>query len=119
MSDAVAVTGVGAVTPLGMGAEALFAGWLASRSAIVDGHARCEFDPAEFLSRREQRNADRFTALAIAACEEAIEQANWRDRPPDAERTACVIATAIGGMHALEEEWERFRARGPTGVSPL
>ncbi len=119
MSDAIAITGVGAVTPLGVGVDALFDGWLAGRSAIVDGQALCDFDAAALLSRRELRNADRYAALAIAACEEAIEQANWQDRPPNSERTACVIATAIGGTHALEEERDRFLARGPAGVSPL
>jgi 3-oxoacyl-[acyl-carrier-protein] synthase II len=119
MSDAVAITGVGAVTPLGIGAEALFSGWLDGRSAIVDGEARCNFQAADFLSRREARNADRFAALAIAAAEEAIEQAGWSEHPPDPERTACVIATAAGGMYALEEERERFVKRGPKAVSPL
>ncbi len=119
MSDAVAITGVGAVTPLGIGADALFSGWLDGHSAIVDGEARCDFDPADFLSRREVRNADRFAALAIAAAEEAIEQADWHEHPPDPERTACVIATAAGGMYALEEERDRFVDRGPEAVSPL
>jgi 3-oxoacyl-[acyl-carrier-protein] synthase II len=119
MSDAVAITGVGAVTPLGIGAVALFSGWLDGRSAIVDGEARCDFQPSDYLSRREARNADRFAALAIAAAEEAIEQAGWPEHPPDPERTACVIATAAGGMYALEEERERFVNRGPMAVSPL
>jgi 3-oxoacyl-[acyl-carrier-protein] synthase II len=119
VSDAVAITGVGAVTPLGVGADALFSGWLSGDTAIVDGQALCEFDPAEFLSRRELRNADRFAALAIAACDEAITQAHWREHPPDPERTACVIATAAGGIYALEEERARFLDRGPAGVSPL
>jgi 3-oxoacyl-[acyl-carrier-protein] synthase II len=119
MSEPIAITGVGAVTPLGMGAEELFSEWLAGRSAIVDGEARCGFDPADFLSRREARNADRFAALAIVAAEEAIEQAGWREQAPDPERTACVIATAAGGMHALEEERTRLVDSGPAAVSPL
>jgi 3-oxoacyl-[acyl-carrier-protein] synthase II len=104
---------------LGIGAPLLLSGWIDGRSAIVDGEARCDFDPAEFLTRREMRNADRFAALAIAACEEAIYQANWRQSSPDPEYTACVIGTAIGGMQALEDERVRFLARGPTSVSPL
>jgi len=119
MSDAIAITGVGAVTPLGIGAEELFSGWLDGRSAIVDGEARCDFDPDDFLTRREARNADRFAALAMVAAEEAIEQAGWNESPPDPERTVCVIATAAGGMCALEEERARFLDRGPGAVSPL
>jgi 3-oxoacyl-[acyl-carrier-protein] synthase II len=119
MTRAVAITGVGAVTPLGIGAELLLSSWVDGRSAIVDGEARCDFDPAEFLTRREMRNADRFAALAIAACEEAIHQASWPQSSPDPEDTACIIGTAIGGMQALEDERARFLDRGPTSVSPL
>lgn len=119
MSNAVAITGVGAVTPLGIGAKELFSGWLAGRTAIADGEARCDFDPADFLSRREVRNADRFAAFAIVAADEAVEQAGWRKNPPNPERTGCVIATAAGGMQALEEERQRFLDGGPMAVSPL
>jgi 3-oxoacyl-[acyl-carrier-protein] synthase II len=119
VSRDVAITGVGAVTPLGIGVHALLSGWVAGRSAIADGQARCDFDPAHFLARREMRNADRFAALAIAACDEAIHQAHWDERPPDPERTACIIGTAAGGMQALHDEGARFRDRGSTGVSPL
>jgi 3-oxoacyl-[acyl-carrier-protein] synthase II len=120
MTRAVAVTGVGAITPLGVGAEVLFSAWIAGRSAIVGGQACCgDFDPADFLTRREMRNADRFAALAIAACEEAINQANWHERLPDPERTACIIGTAIGGMQSLEDERARFLGSGSDSVSPL
>jgi 3-oxoacyl-[acyl-carrier-protein] synthase II len=119
MSAPVVITGVGAVTPLGRGVEELFSGWMSGRSAIVDGGARCDLDPAEVLSRRELRNADRFTALAMAACEEAVGSAGWRDRPPDPERTVCVIGTAAGGKLSLNEERGRLAELGPGGVTPL
>lgn len=119
MTQAVAITGVGAVTPLGVGAEALLTGWMAGRSAIVNGEACCNFDPTQFLSRREIRNADRFAVLAIAACDEALDQAAWHERPPDNERTACIIGTALGGIQTLEDERARFDVRGPDRLSPL
>jgi 3-oxoacyl-[acyl-carrier-protein] synthase II len=103
-----------------VGVETLHAAWMAGRSAIVDGKAQCEdFDPREFVTRRELRNADRFAQLAIAACDEAIRQANWSEKSPNPDRIACIIGTAAGGMHALDDERERLHRRGADGVSPL
>ena len=52
-----AITGVGAVTPLGVGADTLFTGWAAGRSGIVDGEGACrDFDPTDVLTRKEARN---------------------------------------------------------------
>ena len=58
----VVVTGVGAITPLGVGADTLFDRWSKGEVGIVDGEAPCAtFDPLEFFSRKEARRSDRFT----------------------------------------------------------
>ena len=76
MSRDVVITGVGAVTPLGVGARTLIERWSAGESGISDGVARCsDFDPTDFLSRREARRADRFTQMALVAADEALAQA--------------------------------------------
>jgi 3-oxoacyl-[acyl-carrier-protein] synthase II len=55
-----AITGVGAVTPLGVGVDALYSGWTSGRSGIVDGQGAClDFEPTTELSRKEARRADR------------------------------------------------------------
>jgi len=121
MGAAVAITGVGAITPLGVGSRPLFARWSAGETAIVEGRAHCEnFNPAAFLTRRELRNADRFTQLAIGACEEAISQAGWDEGLPcPSARIGCVIGTALGGAHAFEAEHATLLRDGPRRVSPL
>jgi 3-oxoacyl-[acyl-carrier-protein] synthase II len=121
MSRRVVVTGVGAVTPLGAGAGTLHAAAVRGESGIVDGVARCaDFDGSKFLSRREVHRMDRFCQLAVAAADEAIEQAGWGTAPPvPGERVPCVIGTAIGGLLTIESQLATLHAEGPEFVSPL
>ena len=83
MTRSVVITGVGAVTPLGVGARTLHERWSAGQSGIEDGFGRAsEFEPKEHLSTKEVRRSDRFTQLALAAAAEAIEDAGWDGEPP-------------------------------------
>ena len=121
MTRRVVITGVGAVTPLGVGADALLDRWIAAECGIADGVGRCDaFEPSDHLSKKEARRADRFTQLAIVAAEEALAHAGWpEDSAPDPDRTGCVIGTGIGGLGSLEEQVGILNERGPTAVSPL
>ncbi len=120
MTRAVAVTGVGAVTPLGDASE-LLRRWSAGESGIVDGLGACrEFEPTTVLTKKEARRADRFTQLAIAAAEQALAAAGWdRGLPYPPERIACVIGTGIGGIGTIEEQHDVLNAAGAQRVSPL
>jgi 3-oxoacyl-[acyl-carrier-protein] synthase II len=115
------ITGVGAVTPLGVGARALHERWSAGQSGIEDGLGRCsEFEPKEHLSAKEVRRSDRFTQLALTAAQEALDDAGWEGSVPgDPDRTACVIGTGIGGIGTIEDQHIVMRDRGPERVSPL
>ncbi len=115
------VTGVGAVTPLGVGARALHERWSAGACAIEDGEAPCaEFDPTEFMSAKQARRADRFTQLAIGACAEALAGAGIdQELPCDATRVGCVLGTGIGGISTLVDGQDTLRERGGEFVSPL
>ena len=121
MTRTAVITGVGAVTPLGVGARTLHERWSAGRSGIEDGYGRAtEFEPKEHLSVKEARRADRFTQLALAATREAIEDAGWEDGTPgDPDRTACVIGTGIGGIGTLETQHVIMREQGPERISAL
>ncbi|MFZ0092071.1 MAG: beta-ketoacyl-[acyl-carrier-protein] synthase family protein [Solirubrobacteraceae bacterium] len=117
----VVVTGLGAVTPLGIGAATLHDRWAAGEVGIVDGAGVCrEYDPTENLSVKEARRLDRFAQLAVTAAGEAVGQAGWEDEPPyDPLRVGCVMATGIGGQSTLEAQLEVMRLRGAKMVSPL
>jgi len=121
MTRSVVITGVGAVTPLGVGARTLHERWSAGQSGIEDGFGRAsEFEPKEHLSTKEVRRSDRFTQLALAAAQEALEDAGWDGEPPyDPDRAASVIGTGIGGIGTLEANHIILRDEGAERISPL
>jgi 3-oxoacyl-[acyl-carrier-protein] synthase II len=119
--EAVLVTGVGAVTPLGIGARVLYERWSAGECAIHDGEAPCaDFEPTDHLSVKEARRADRFTQLAIVACAEAMVESGWEEELPcEADRIGCVIGTGIGGIGTIVDGQDILREKGAERVSPL
>ncbi len=104
MSRSVVITGMGAVSPLGVGARTLYERWLGGQSGIEDGKgAATEFEPTEHLSVKEVRRADRFTQFALVAGDEALAEAGWSDELPyEGERIASILGTGIGGIGTLE-----------------
>lgn len=122
MKREVVVTGVGAVTPLGVGARPLYERWRAGRSGIEDGlGVASEFEPTEHLSIKEARRADRFTQFAIVASDEALHEAGWDgdEKPYEETRIGCIIGTGIGGIGTLEHGKEVLMEKGADKVSPL
>ena len=121
MTREVAITGLGAVTPLGVGAAVLHDRWLAGDSGVRHGEAPCaDFAVGDFLSAKQARRADRFTQLALAAGAEALTHAGWSGAAPYApERIGCIVGTGIGGIGTLEASHTVLTERGARAVSPL
>jgi 3-oxoacyl-[acyl-carrier-protein] synthase II len=117
----VVITGLGAVTPLGVGARTLHERWTAGASGLEGGEGACsEFVPTDVLSRKEARRADRFTQLAIAAADEALRDAGWDEELPyDPDLIGSVVGTGIGGIGTIEDNHGVLRDDGPRAVSPL
>lgn len=123
------VTGVGAVTPLGVGAPALWEGLLAGRSGVatitlydhsqhsvhIAGEVK-QWDASAVVGR-EARRMDRFAQFAMAAADEAITDARLDFTQEDTTRVGVVIGTGIGGIIEIEEQKERLMAKGPSRVS--
>jgi 3-oxoacyl-[acyl-carrier-protein] synthase II len=117
----VVVTGLGAVTPLGLGATNLHERWAAGEVGIAEGAGACrDFDAKNHLSVKEARRLDRFAQLAVVAAGEAVAQAGWEeDGPYDPMRIGCILATGIGGQSTIETQLDVMRERGAKMVSPL
>ena len=121
----VVVTGLGADSPLGVGAAPLHARWADGVSGIADGAGRAkEFDAANHLTVKEARRFDRNAQFIVVAADEALRQAGWLsdagvDLPYDSFRIGTIIATGIGGIGTMETQHDVLRQRGPERISPL
>lgn len=142
MSDRrVVVTGMGLVSPLGSGVEAVWARLLSGRSGLrnlpdevvadlpakVGGavptladDAEAGFDPDRATPPKEQKKMDRFILFAMEAARQAIEQAGWQAQTADAqERTATIIGSGVGGFGAIADAVRTTDSRGPRRLSPF
>ncbi|MGH2842494.1 MAG: beta-ketoacyl-[acyl-carrier-protein] synthase family protein [Solirubrobacteraceae bacterium] len=117
----VVITGMGAVTPLGVGARPLFERWAEGVVGIEDGAGVCrDFEPSEFLSVKEARRLDRFSQFGVVASDEALAQAGWKgEKPYDPMRIGTILATGIGGISTVETNHDLMRQVGPNRISPL
>ena len=128
----VAVTGLGAVTPVGNNVEQIWHNLLAGKSGIgpithfdaselatrIGGEVK-GFDPDALFGRREARRMDRFTQLAVEASRQAIEDANLDLDRLDRTRVGTVIGSAMGGMTTYTEQQNVLQERGPRRVNPF
>jgi 3-oxoacyl-[acyl-carrier-protein] synthase II len=126
------VTGVGLVSPLGIGTganwEALCAGqsgigpitrFDASQfSARIAGEVK-HFDPLQFVDKKDVKKMDVFIQLAIAATEFAMKDATLKVSPEHATRTGVFIASGIGGFSTIEREHKALLEGGPRRISPF
>src|SRR5437870_6315627 len=127
----VVVTGLGAVTPLGLDVESTWSSLLAGESGAAEitqfdhadypVHFACEvknFDAGDWIDRKAARRMDRFTHLALAAARQA-EADSGLDIAAEADRIGAAVATGIGGLQSFQDCYDELRDRGPDRVSPF
>src|SRR2546421_4944265 len=127
----VVITGIGAVTPLGNDAETSWQNLLAGESGAAEitqfdstdyfVHFACEvkeFDPADWIERKQARRMDRFAQLILAAARQAEADAGL-DIEPEADRIGASIATGIGGIKSFQDCYDTLIERGPDRVNPF
>lgn len=132
MRRRVVITGVGTVSPLGLDAPTTWERLLEGRSGIgpitkfdatgfastIAGEVR-GFDPTDYMEKKEARKMDSFTHYAIAATEEALEDAGFRIDESNDRRVGVYIGSGIGGLPLMEEQFKVLHERGPRRITPF
>ncbi|MEO8593293.1 MAG: beta-ketoacyl-ACP synthase II [Candidatus Solibacter sp.] len=132
MSRRVVVTGVGLLTPLGIGTELTWEAILASRSGIAgitafDASAfSCKiagevknFEPSSYIEKKEIKKMGRFIQFAIAAADFALKNSGLKVTPEIAEEVGVYIGSGIGGFEVIEREHQTLLEHGPRRISPF
>ena len=128
----VVITGLGAVTPVGIGVSEFFDGLKAGRNGIsrvssfdvTDFRSKLaaevkNFDAETWIDRKSARRMDRFTQFGIAATAMAIEDAGLESLQFDKNRSGVSIGSGIGGSRAIEEGYATLQNSGPDRISPF
>ena len=126
------VTGLGAVTPIGIGVQDFTDGLKQGKSGIapisafdasqhtarIAGEIR-NFDPEQYMNKKEVRRHDRYSQFAMSAAAMAVQQAGLTEKNFDPLRVGCTVSTGIGGIHTFEAEYDTILKSGPGRVSPF
>ncbi len=130
----VVVTGMGLLTAVGLDVDETWESLLAGKGGIgpitlfdaSDQTVRFAaevkgFDPEKYMDRKEVKRADRFLQLAMAATEQAMQQAGLAERSAEAptNRMGVIVGSGIGGLSTLEAQHSKMLDRGPGRVSPF
>ena len=132
MSRRVVVTGIGLVSPIGIGTAVNWQGLLAGRSGVarithfdpsnfaaqVAGEVK-GFDPLQFVEKKEVKKLDVFIQYGIAAAQFAMEDSGLVITPEKATRVGVYIASGIGGFATIEREHQALLEGGPRRISPF
>lgn len=128
----VVITGMGAITPLGNDVNTFWNNIKAGVNGIdfiksfdtekfrvkIAAEAK-DFDPSNYMDKKEARRTDRFCQFAIAAAKEAMEDAELDLSKIDSERFGVLLGSGVGGLGTIEKEVKTLNEKGPGRVSPL
>src|SRR5688572_21207516 len=127
----VVITGIGAVTPIGLGVEGLWQGLRRRESAVrcitrfdpsmfksrIAGEVE-DFRPADHIEERRVRRLDRFSQFSVAATRMALTDAGINPSREDPDRVGAMMGTALGGVAHGEGQYRNFMREGPRAVDP-
>ncbi|MSQ07773.1 MAG: beta-ketoacyl-[acyl-carrier-protein] synthase II [Dehalococcoidia bacterium] len=132
MARRVVVTGIGLVTPVGIGREATWKSLLAGVCGVdhiasfnsegFDTRIAAEvkgFNPDAMLNPKAARRMDRFAQLACAASLEAVQHAGIQMDRENRDRVAVMVGSGVGGIQTLSEQFKVLETKGPTRVNPF
>ena len=128
----VVITGLGVVTPLGIGVEKTWQALTAGKSGIttitrfdaseyacqIAGEVK-DFNPGDYIDKKEIKKMDTFIHFAVAASQEAVDDAGLKITPDNADRVGVYIGAGIGGLPAIEHFHDVLKEKGPGRVTPF
>jgi len=128
----VVVTGLGAISPVGNTVQETWNALLEGKSGVdkitlfdtsehktqIAGEVK-NFNPEDYIDRKEARKLDRFTQLAMVSADEAIKASGLDLEKVNRDRVGVIVGTGIGGMYTFESEHEKLISAGPRRVSPF
>ena len=128
----VVVTGMGAVTPIGLSVDEFWQSVKAQKTGFSEitkfdtTNYKCklaaevkEFDAKNYMDAKEARRMELFSQYAVAAAKEAIEDAGLEMDQEDPYMAGCAIGSGVGSLQAIEREHTRLIEKGPGRVGPL
>ena len=128
----VVITGVGAVSPVGLDTESMWESLIAGKSGVdyishfdhtdFDTKIAAEvrgFDISAYVDRKQGQRMDRFTQFAVAASLQAVEQAKLTIKPEDAYECGVIIGNSVCGLLSISEQYKVLTEKGPGRVSPI
>ncbi|MCB5560096.1 beta-ketoacyl-ACP synthase II [Anaerosalibacter bizertensis] len=128
----VVVTGLGPITPIGIGKENYWKSLMEGRSGISritnfdpENHASQiagevkDFNPEDYIERKEAKRMDRFSQFAVAGAMLAVEDSEIDIDSLDKERVGVILGSGVGGIETLEKEHSKLVEKGPRRVSPF
>ena len=132
MENRVVITGLGVISPIGIGKETFWTSLIAGKNGIdritrfdptdypcqIAGEVN-DFNSDDFIDKKEVKRMDRFTQFALAASKLAVEDAKLDFDAVDRNRVGVFIGAGIGGMDTLHTQYQRLFEKGPTRISPF
>lgn len=128
----VVITGLGAVTPIGIGKEAFWQNLIAGKNGIqkitrfdaaeygsqIAGEVT-DFEPTDYIDKKEAKRMDRYAQFAVAAAKLAFEDAKLDLSKVDHNRAGVYIGSGIGGIETMHGQYEKLFDKGPSRMSPF
>ena len=132
MKNRAVITGVGMISPVGTGKEIFWDSLIKGKTGIgliqrfdasdlptrMAGEVR-DFDPLNYLEKKEARRMDRYTQFACAATQIALEDAGINRDRVDPDRVGVIVGSGVGGIETVEEQARVLFSKGPGRISPF
>ena len=132
MANRVVITGIGAVTPVGIGKDEFWKAMLEGKNGIgritrfdasehkvqIAGEVK-DFEPADYMDKKESKRIDRYAQFAIAAAKMALEDSKLDLEKENRERIGTFVGSGIGGIETMHSQYEKLFSKGPSKISPF